>query len=361
MGKQVCYDTEQAVAAVFLVFAVGCGLAMMPKGLVSSSASIAEAGSSIALASEGDGASEVISEAGDKITEFFAMQDVDSIEEALEKGIDVVEYDSMTEEEAEALGYESYTFSDGTRVWYAKHALGSLYAHDDGSLNEYDEGYYVAHSGTTYGQGIAGLYPGAIVNVDGREIVIEGYTYDNYNTGDLYAIRDRVGWDKVCFQTCVGGDGNVIIYYGRYTDGSTATPNYTAKRQAAAEQAAKSQAQREEEAAERARAAAKQAAAEEAARQKAQEEAARRASEEAAKRAAEEAAAQRAAEEAARAQAEAEAAARAQAEAEAAARAQAEAEAAAAAQAAAAAANANSNSGSSSNSNSGKSANANAA
>lgn len=145
----------------------------------------------------------------------------DSYEEAVEQGLDVVEYDEMTEEEASALGYYAYTFSDGTRVWYSKRSIYDLYAHDDGSMNEYEEGYFVAHSGSYYGGQIASLYPGATVNVNGQDITIDGYVYDNYNSSTLWDIRRRVGWDKVCFQTCVGGDGTIIVYYGHYADGST--------------------------------------------------------------------------------------------------------------------------------------------
>ena len=223
MQGQGC-EVRKAIISAVLIIMLGCVLAMIPRDNIVEMEP--DEVVDIALAAE-DGT--LVSDVCEKVAEFFAFHDIDNVEEAIEKGIFVVEYDDMTEEEAADFGYASYTFSDGSRIWYSKHELGSYTAHDDGSLNEFDEGYFVAHAGTAYGVGIAELYPGAVVNVNGRDVVIEGYTYDNYTTGYVEDLRDRIGWDKVCFQTCIDTNGNTIIYYGSYADGSTATPTRTAR------------------------------------------------------------------------------------------------------------------------------------
>lgn len=351
VSKEVRNDYKQAAIAVTLVFAVSSGIATIPKAA-------AQTGDETEKAPPVSRTYELYAQ--DKPMTFPEVTEVESYEEAVEKGLDVVAYEDMTEEEAAARGYESYTFSDGTRVWYAKRAFGSLHAHDDGSLNEYDEGYFVAHAGTTYGNGIANLYPGAVVNVNGRQIVIEGYTYSNYNNEGLGYLRDRVGWDKVCFQTCTDNNGNVIVYYGRYTDGSSASPTYEAQQKEYAARWAAHEKYLAENAAQKA-----QWDAENEAKKAASAAAAKKAAEEQAAWEAQQAA-KKAAEEQAQVQAEAEAQARAQAEAEAVARAQAAAQAAAeerAAQQAAQQASNSSNSGSSSGSgsSSNSSSNANAA
>ena len=281
MLDNVSSETKQAIIAILVVFLVSCGIATIPKVTVIEAAPVDDVKAAFDKTKISD---KMI----DKVVDIEA---VGSIEEAREQGIDVVEYDSMSEEEAASRGYVSYTFSDGTRVWYAKHAFGSLHAHDDGSLNEYDEGYFVAHSGTTYGIGIANLYPGAVVTVNGRDVVIEGCVYDNYLTGDVGRVRDSIGWDKVCFQTCVDNNGNVVIYYGHYVDGSTAAPQHEAREEEYAARWEAHQKYLEENAAQVAKLeaenAAKRAAAEEAAK-KAAEERAQWEAQQAAKKAAEE-------------------------------------------------------------------------
>lgn len=333
-GKRVS-DYKYAIIVAGILIALGCVIALVPKTNVS--ASMTDAAK----------ASETTSSIFENISDKIAPP-ADSLEEAVEKGLDVVEYDSMTEEEAAALGYSSYTFSDGTRVWYAKRGIYDLYAHDDGSMNEYEEGYFVAHSGSYYGGQIASLYPGATVNVNGQDVIIDGYIYDNYNTSNLWDVRSRVGFDKVCFQTCVDGAGNIIVYYGHYADGSTPNiarrqNNSSTKTETAAEKAEREA--REEAAKQEAMRLAREKAAQaqaEAAAQKAAAEAEALANAQAAAEAA-------AAEKAAQAQAEAEAAAAAAAQ-QAAAEAAAQAAAEAAAQQAASNSSSNS-SGSSSNGN----------
>ena len=268
MWEKMDKELKQALAAMLVLLMIGCGVLLIPKGYATTKTVMSNT-------------VPVAVKSGDKLARPTVIDKLDklvSMQKAIEEGlVDVVDYDSMTEEEAQARGYASYTRSDGTRVWYAKHALNSLYAHDDGSLNEYAEGYFVAHSDTAYGQAIAGLYSGAVVSVDGREIVIDGYTYDNYNSGNLWEIRDRVGWDKVCFQTCVGGNGDVIIYYGHYTDGTPATSKGSGSSSNSSSSSSAPEPAAEKAAQEKALELAKQKAREEAARKAAEVEAQARA------------------------------------------------------------------------------------
>lgn len=130
------------------------------------------------------------------------------------------------EPEAESVGASatqsdtpgSVTQSSGL-VWTSKHAYYDMHAHDDLSLNEFEEWYFVAHSRSSYGQAIQNMYVGQIVTVNGYRIQIDGRFY-NSAYDDLWTVRAKAGWDKVCFQTCWGSEDVIVIVYGHLADGT---------------------------------------------------------------------------------------------------------------------------------------------
>jgi hypothetical protein len=92
----------------------------------------------------------------------------------------------------------------------AKHAIKDYHAHDDGSLNEWYYGYYIAHDWSPAGQAIANAGIGDSIIVDGTEVRIydvavrpDGGTYEN--------MRADFGTDCVLFQTCAGDGANVLM------------------------------------------------------------------------------------------------------------------------------------------------------
>lgn len=127
----------------------------------------------------------------------------------------------MDGSDSTSFGSGGGSYSVSGLEWWSKNAFGDNYAHNDGSLNQWQKNYYVAHrSSSYYGPLIASLQPGDIITVNGQRIQITGSTYGY--TGEYYTdVRNRIGWDTVAFQTCTTGDGNIIVY-GKPIDGSSA-------------------------------------------------------------------------------------------------------------------------------------------
>lgn len=84
---------------------------------------------------------------------------------------------------------------------------------DAGGIIEWEPNYYASH---WYDEG--GLFyefdPGTVVHIDGKTIIIEGCVYGDYYDDYIEDTKNRVGWDKVCFQTCLGNGSEIVIYYG---------------------------------------------------------------------------------------------------------------------------------------------------
>ncbi len=94
-----------------------------------------------------------------------------------------------------------------------QHKIGDSFAHDNDVANEWQENYFVAHSGSAQGQIISALSKGAKIEVEGVVVTITGSHYGAAGE-DYGALRDKVGWDKVCFQTCIDMAGNYVVWYG---------------------------------------------------------------------------------------------------------------------------------------------------
>lgn len=99
----------------------------------------------------------------------------------------------------------------------AKHMIADYHAHDDGSLNEWYYGYYIAHSWSPAGQAIANAGIGDSIVVDGTEVRI----YDEAVRPDWVSYEDmraEFGTDCVLFQTCAGDGANNLMRIG-HADG----------------------------------------------------------------------------------------------------------------------------------------------
>ena len=99
----------------------------------------------------------------------------------------------------------------------AKHMIADYHAHDDGSLNEWYYGYYIAHSCSPAGQAIASAGIGDSIVVDGTEVRI----YDEAVRPDWVSYEDmraEFGTDCVLFQTCAGDGANNLMRIG-HADG----------------------------------------------------------------------------------------------------------------------------------------------
>lgn len=119
-----------------------------------------------------------------------------------------INYISNSIEEIKASAQkESYSF------YSSSHNYGSQADVDAGGIVEYQPGFYVSHN---YDEGAAFLTfsIGDTVYIDGYEVVIEGYTYIDTDNDYMEDIRARIGYNKICFQTCVGYGSEAIVYYG---------------------------------------------------------------------------------------------------------------------------------------------------
>ena len=88
---------------------------------------------------------------------------------------------------------------------------GMQAAVDAGGIVEVYEGYFASHDYSEGGTFLT-FESGDIVHINEYDVTIEGCIYAS--SGETYEyIRSIIGWDKVCFQTCVS-DGEIVIYYG---------------------------------------------------------------------------------------------------------------------------------------------------
>lgn len=94
--------------------------------------------------------------------------------------------------------------------FWAKHRIMDYYAHDDGSINEWAPGYYVAHSTSSAGQAIHESGVGSVIIIDGTPVTIDSRQYRSVDD-DYEGIRESLGADCVIFQTCDGGGMNLIL------------------------------------------------------------------------------------------------------------------------------------------------------
>lgn len=125
--------------------------------------------------------------------------------------------DAEAESKASPQDDEETTREDGDdSSWpsfWPKHALWDYYAHDDGSMNEWAEGWFVAHHWSEAGAAISGLYEGDVIIIDGVPITIVNREYRSVD--ETYeSIRGDVGAWGVIFQTCLGDGATNIILTG---------------------------------------------------------------------------------------------------------------------------------------------------
>ena len=91
-------------------------------------------------------------------------------------------------------------------------AYGSYDAHDGGALVYWEPGYYIAHSWSEAGQKISSLEVGDRFRVDGAEYEVTGMS--DFAEGFPYEdVRNAVGWDALCLQTCIEGTGRFVVVY----------------------------------------------------------------------------------------------------------------------------------------------------
>lgn len=95
----------------------------------------------------------------------------------------------------------------------AKHELGNRSAHDDGSINEWAPGYYIAHNGTAPGNAIAASNVGDVIIIDGNAVTITSRFMRDLTDG-YEQVRIDAGDSAVIFQTCLGDDVNNIMLTG---------------------------------------------------------------------------------------------------------------------------------------------------
>lgn len=91
-------------------------------------------------------------------------------------------------------------------------AYGSGTAHDGGALVLWEPGYYIAHDWSVPGAIISSLSAGDVFSVDGSTYVVTGVSTFPQDV-KYEVVRDTVGWDALCLQTCVGGTGVVRVAY----------------------------------------------------------------------------------------------------------------------------------------------------
>lgn len=94
--------------------------------------------------------------------------------------------------------------------FWAKHQIMDYHAHDDGSINEWAPGYYVAHSTSEAGQAIHASDVGSVIIIDGTPVTIDSRQYrSEYESYE--GIRETFGSNCVIFQTCADGDMNLVL------------------------------------------------------------------------------------------------------------------------------------------------------
>lgn len=104
----------------------------------------------------------------------------------------------------------------------AKHNHESYHAHDDLTINEWQDGYYVLHRNSAAGDDIFSLRPGDTVHIDGMDCTVT-QSIDVPASTYFEDIRDKVGWDTVVFHTChrPASTGLVRIVACRPSSGKT--------------------------------------------------------------------------------------------------------------------------------------------
>ena len=95
--------------------------------------------------------------------------------------------------------------------WYAYDDYWAASAPSDGSLAKWADDYYISHSWSRYGEAIHALEVGDRLIVNGDEVVIEGY-FDVPDLTYYDEVMDRVGQNKVVFQTCNPGETTHVVY-----------------------------------------------------------------------------------------------------------------------------------------------------
>lgn len=114
----------------------------------------------------------------------------------------------------EPINYDDTNSLDSKEYWLPNsiYAIKSQAAVDAGGIVEYFPGFYVSHD---YDQGSIFLTfdIGDVVHIDNHTVTIEGILY---TSADVYYedIRNEIGWDKICFQTCCNANGDLVFYYG---------------------------------------------------------------------------------------------------------------------------------------------------
>lgn len=91
-------------------------------------------------------------------------------------------------------------------------AYGSYHAHDDGSLVEWEPGYYIAHNWSEAGEKISGLSVGSVFRLNGNTYTVDAV--DEFSEDIKYEdTRSIVGWDALCLQTCIPNSGVFKLAY----------------------------------------------------------------------------------------------------------------------------------------------------
>lgn len=94
---------------------------------------------------------------------------------------------------------------------YARKAYFDYSAHDDGSITEWNPGFFIAHNWSEAGQIITATQVGGIIRLNDHDITIcERHIVNE----DMYYedIRNMAGPDKVIFQTCADGPNNLLLF-----------------------------------------------------------------------------------------------------------------------------------------------------
>ncbi|MBQ9058904.1 MAG: hypothetical protein IJ125_06945 [Atopobiaceae bacterium] len=96
--------------------------------------------------------------------------------------------------------------------WTALEDYHAVSAREDGSLSEWETGYYITHDWSAYGQDILSMLPGDSLNINGRDAQVERIF--NYPKASYYEeLVEICGDNGVILQTCLPNrDMNRIVY-----------------------------------------------------------------------------------------------------------------------------------------------------
>lgn len=132
--------------------------------------------------------------------------------------------DTQSEQTSDTSSYDavveppSLENADKDISFVANHEHENYHAHDDMTLNEWEDGYYVCHGAADVASDIRSLRPGDIVRVDGMTCVVE-YVVDTDGGMSFEGVRNMMGWDVVIFHTATGsGSGRIRLVGARPTE-----------------------------------------------------------------------------------------------------------------------------------------------